>query len=563
MRLSPEQVKQGLLHSDREVRSEAAYYFARSYSPDPSVLPLAIQAIEQFGWEQAFESYTFLEDLVQTNATLLWMIGKLEAPDSPANEEQESFVSVCRRVLRHVDPELLLKHAAAIKERITLDQLTREVIDERTRLFRTPPDQLWEEFNKLCLSLDDATEILDSDIDHANRVVEALSRHRDRFGDQVLAILKGDFEDLDNWREIYAVELAGTMQLTAAIPLIVRKLHIPDDWLLEEGPRALAKIGTPELVVQQLREQYADGDVDFRTAAASILENLHCDESVTACLELLEEETEPFGQALLLQAALTQFSTEAIEPARQYIRSTPPDPDVLEVRSLLIKACRLLDVRFPEFDEWVADSEQDRAFRKQWYADHYGADNVDEMDAILDEWEREDEDDSPFEDEPDDDDAFSESTTFLRSRPHIGRNEPCPCGSGKKYKKCCYLKDTGGETDLAHAAAIGAIPYQERPKFPIGTVALYGPDDQTTTKIVASVIKRDGAEPILKRFVGTRIAESPKVKRQIQEFFNEHRVKSVAAMENNLGCPHEEGEDFPVGEDCPFCPFWAGKQGSG
>jgi hypothetical protein len=23
-----------------------------------------------------------------------------------------------------------------------------------------------------------------------------------------------------------------------------------------------------------------------------------------------------------------------------------------------------------------------------------------------------------------------------------GRNEPCPCGSGKKYKHCCYAKDT-------------------------------------------------------------------------------------------------------------------------
>ncbi len=23
----------------------------------------------------------------------------------------------------------------------------------------------------------------------------------------------------------------------------------------------------------------------------------------------------------------------------------------------------------------------------------------------------------------------------------VGRNEPCPCGSGKKYKKCCLLKD--------------------------------------------------------------------------------------------------------------------------
>jgi uncharacterized protein YecA (UPF0149 family) len=23
------------------------------------------------------------------------------------------------------------------------------------------------------------------------------------------------------------------------------------------------------------------------------------------------------------------------------------------------------------------------------------------------------------------------------TKPKIGRNEPCPCGSGKKYKKCC------------------------------------------------------------------------------------------------------------------------------
>ena len=25
----------------------------------------------------------------------------------------------------------------------------------------------------------------------------------------------------------------------------------------------------------------------------------------------------------------------------------------------------------------------------------------------------------------------------VRSEPKIGRNEPCPCGSGLKYKKCC------------------------------------------------------------------------------------------------------------------------------
>ena len=27
--------------------------------------------------------------------------------------------------------------------------------------------------------------------------------------------------------------------------------------------------------------------------------------------------------------------------------------------------------------------------------------------------------------------------TFRREEPKVGRNDPCPCGSGKKYKKCC------------------------------------------------------------------------------------------------------------------------------
>jgi SEC-C motif domain protein len=27
--------------------------------------------------------------------------------------------------------------------------------------------------------------------------------------------------------------------------------------------------------------------------------------------------------------------------------------------------------------------------------------------------------------------------TVVRSEAKVGRNDPCPCGSGKKYKKCC------------------------------------------------------------------------------------------------------------------------------
>jgi hypothetical protein len=28
----------------------------------------------------------------------------------------------------------------------------------------------------------------------------------------------------------------------------------------------------------------------------------------------------------------------------------------------------------------------------------------------------------------------------------VGRNDPCPCGSGKKYKKCCELKEAPKQT---------------------------------------------------------------------------------------------------------------------
>ena len=31
--------------------------------------------------------------------------------------------------------------------------------------------------------------------------------------------------------------------------------------------------------------------------------------------------------------------------------------------------------------------------------------------------------------------------TVRRAHPKIGRNDPCPCGSGKKYKNCCMNKD--------------------------------------------------------------------------------------------------------------------------
>jgi preprotein translocase subunit SecA len=42
--------------------------------------------------------------------------------------------------------------------------------------------------------------------------------------------------------------------------------------------------------------------------------------------------------------------------------------------------------------------------------------------------------DKPFE--------FGGSNMFdIKTKQKIGRNDPCPCGSGKKYKKCCLGKE--------------------------------------------------------------------------------------------------------------------------
>ena len=112
-------------------------------------------------------------------------------------------------------------------------------------------------------------------------------------------------------------------------------------------------------------------------------------------------------------------------------------------------------------------------------------------------------------------------------RKKLSRNAPCPCGSGKKYKHCCYGKGVGDDLGLGSG--------RQQPQYPIGTVARYGPDDRTTMKIAAAVILRDGAEPILKRWVATDVTTNPKVQLEMKDFFLQHGVKSVVRSQRNMG----------------------------
>lgn len=96
--------------------------------------------------------------------------------------------------------------------------------------------------------------------------------------------------------------------------------------------------------------------------------------------------------------------------------------------------------------------------------------------------------------------------------------------------------------------------------YPVGTLAFYGPDDRRATKAVASIMPSEDEDvtEMLKLFsedVDARV--SPAVGRAVTEFFHRHHVRSIVMPQGLLGCPHEEGIDYPDGETCPRCPFWA------
>jgi len=102
---------------------------------------------------------------------------------------------------------------------------------------------------------------------------------------------------------------------------------------------------------------------------------------------------------------------------------------------------------------------------------------------------------------------------------------------------------------------------RKQSRLPVVTVAYYGPDDKTATKVAVGLIKEWGKGPAeLKRWWGQDVARDPVIQRQVADFIATHRAKSVVVTEGIIGCPHEEGIDFPSGQECPYCPFWRGKQ---
>lgn len=97
----------------------------------------------------------------------------------------------------------------------------------------------------------------------------------------------------------------------------------------------------------------------------------------------------------------------------------------------------------------------------------------------------------------------------------------------------------------------------------MATVAFYGPNRTLATKIAVGIVDAEGQDArLLERWRsedGVDIRFKTTVINEIDRFLKRNKVRSVVMVDAIIGCPHEEGIDYPDGEECPACPYWHGR----
>jgi phosphoserine phosphatase len=98
--------------------------------------------------------------------------------------------------------------------------------------------------------------------------------------------------------------------------------------------------------------------------------------------------------------------------------------------------------------------------------------------------------------------------------------------------------------------------------YPVATVAFYGPTADIGTKVAVSITFKEGHEvDLLERWFSQEndVRKDLAVAEKISAFLKENGAKTLIVTDGLIGCPHEEGIDYPEGKSCPMCPYWSGR----
>ena len=306
---------------------------------------------------------------------------------------------------------------------------------DRLQLASWDADQCWKELERICAEGVGKHFPSDVDFDHASRVVEALARQGEKYVDRILDLLGKKVEDFETdpmtWLEIFLVELAGEMRLERAIPLVVKKLHECGDVLSEACVEALGKIGT-DAAADAVAEGWLEADVGLsalrhQRPGEDSLATRPCGSAWNCC----PRTTTCDIRTGLADALLSQFADEGIEPVREMVQRGAYDAMHSDLMRRLVAVSTVVGVTFPEYPIWKREAEEKLAEQERKMKETHRFFQAPATPSLPSKLAAPNERRDFLDRKP---------APFLRTEKQVGRNDPCPCGSGKKYKKCCLSR---------------------------------------------------------------------------------------------------------------------------
>lgn len=416
----PDRIKPFLLHEDKYVRAASMDYFAESWSRDPEVLPLVLDARERFGDGADVRWWIACDQLPLTGPTFDRLLRHLAGTDDEDTKDR------LNRVIGHAPGDLLVAKQAEILGHPGLSPKTASQIKLRCDLAGWSGERLWDELQDYARRSADKFDTSGIDHDYVDALVDALSRHDVPDADTVSQLLR-TLEPDKGWLEIFLVDLAGARRIPEAIPALVEKFRIDTDYLLERSKEALVRIGDPE-AVRLIRAAYPTAPEQFKHYTSEIFGLIKHEESEEAILELLGGETDPDFRTLLCLGLCDLFSERGIEVVKRVI-AAGYDTWIASLEEHLLPVAEVLNVELPEAAEWKQRRAREEARLAARLAEMAEAERRyrDRKTQAVDPYA------SLLASEP----YPAAPAPIQRAGPRVGRNAPCPCGSGKKFKKCC------------------------------------------------------------------------------------------------------------------------------
>jgi hypothetical protein len=430
-------IREFLRHPDADIRLAAARSFDDAHDCGDATMADWWAAADALGIEVAQPLLHHLDDLPETEATFTRLLEELRK-------------GLAAKVWHSLMPRLRAAPFPMLERRIGELREMRHLIapadlrhlEERLALASVEPAVLWERL--MAHAADCEGEYAGGqDAMLVERLVEALARHPDFATPRALEILRD--ASIEDWREIFAVELAGELRCREAIDPLIGKLRIDADYLLERARAALVRIGDATIPAR-IAADWGNETWNFKNFAHGAIASFRTEENAALLRELIAREEDDDMQGYMAVSLLEMLPDDAttLAAAREFILTMPGGPGFEELDALLATVATMAGWDFPERAEWRAkaiaseerlrrffedDSATDEAMRAQMIAGAafeeasravFGSrPPLDWAGGLDDEW-----DDAP-------------SLPFVREKPKIGRNDPCPCNSGKKYKRCC------------------------------------------------------------------------------------------------------------------------------